>query len=226
MLEKYLNKITCGDCLEVMKALPDNCVDVVCTDPPYGMNFQSNHRQVAHSAIQNDNNLDWLPEWCKELARIIKDDAHLYIFCSWHKVEVFKTELEKHIPVKNILIWCKNNTGMGDLTGDYAPQYEMCIFCNPGGRPLNGGRDSVLLRFARTNNEFHPTQKPNNLINYLIRKSLRGGGLVLDTFSGSCPVAIEAHHLKQDFICVEIDEKYAAEAQQRLEEAKMQLTLF
>lgn len=176
MLEKYLNKITHGDCLEVMKELPANCIGIVVTDPPYGMNFQSNYRQVLHETIQNDNNLDWLPEWCKELARIIKKDAHLYIFCSWHKVEIFKTELEKHIPVKNILIWCKNNTGMGDLAGDYAPQYEMCIFCNPGGRPLNGKRDSVLLRFARTNNGLHPTQKPNDLIRYLIQKSAQQGG--------------------------------------------------
>src|SRR5690606_40391432 len=69
----------------------------------------------------------------------------LYIFCSWHKVDIFKQELEKYFKIKNILIWEKNNTGMGDLYGDYAPKYEMCIFIN-NGKDLNNGRDRKSTR--------------------------------------------------------------------------------
>ena len=53
---------------------------------------------------------------------------------------------------------------MGDLTGDYAPKYEMIIFCSNGKKKLNGNRDSNILKYQRTNNELHPTQKPVKLL--------------------------------------------------------------
>lgn len=175
-IEENLNSIILGDCLEVMKNIPDKSIDLVLTDPPYGMNFQSGYRVIKHEKIQNDNNLDWLSVWVAEIKRIIKENCHLYIFCSWHNIDIFKSEIEKEIPVKNILIWAKNNTGMGDLINDYAPQYEMVLYCNPDNKPLNDGRDSNILRFKRTNNELHPTQKPVDLIEYLVRKSTKWGG--------------------------------------------------
>ena len=92
-----VNKIYNADCLDILKQLPDKCIDLVCTDPPYAMNFQSNYRQIKHKKIENDNNLKWLPEWFKQISRVIKDNAHLYIFCSWHNVDVFKQEIEKYI---------------------------------------------------------------------------------------------------------------------------------
>lgn len=224
MLE--VNKIYLGDCLEVMKDIDDKSIDLLLTDVPYGMNFQSNHRKDKYKHIENDNNLDWLPEWCKEVKRIVKDNAHLYIFCSWHNVDIFKQEIEKYIKVKNILIWVKNNTGMGDLINDYAPKYEMILFCNPNNKPLNDGRDSNILYFNRTNNVNHPTEKPVDMMSYLIRKSTKEGDLVLDTFAGSCPVAISCHNLKRNFICIEKDETYYKQSCERLANVQAQLKLF
>lgn len=220
------NTIINADCLNILRQLPDKCIDLVLTDVPYGMNFQSNYRQVKYKKIENDNNLLWLPEWVKQISRVIKDNAHLYIFCSWHNVEIFKLEIEKYIKVKNILIWAKNNTGMGDLTGDYAPQYEMILYCNPDNKPLNGNRDSNILKFNRTNNENHPTEKPLDMISYLIRKSSNKNDLVLDTFAGSCPVAIACHNLKRRFICIERDKEYYEKSVERLKIAQAQMKLF
>lgn len=225
-IESITNKIINADCMDILKELPDKCIDLLLTDVPYGMNFQSNYRQIKHKKIDNDNNLDWLPEWCNQIARVIKDNAHLYIFCSWHNVDIFKYEIEKYIKVKNILIWAKNNTGMGDLFNDYAPQYEMIIYCNPNNKPLNYGRDSNILRFNRTNNENHPTEKPIDLMTYLISKSSIEGDLVLDTFAGSCPVAIACHNLKRRFICIEKDYDYWKASVERLENAQAQMKLF
>ena len=225
-MDKYINQIINADCLDILKDLPDKCIDLLCTDPPYAMNFQSNHRQIKHKKIENDNNLNWLPEWCEQISRVIKDNAHLYIFCSWHNIDVFKQEIEKYIKVKNILIWAKNNTGMGDLKNDYAPQYEMIIYCNPQNKPLNNSRDSNILRFNRTNNSNHPTEKPISLISYLIDKSSKENDLVLDTFAGSCPVAIACHNLKRRFICIEKDYDYWKASVERLKDAQSQLKLF
>lgn len=225
-VESITNQIINADCMDILKQLPDKCIDLLLTDVPYGMNFQSNYRQIKYNKIQNDDNLNWLPEWCKQISRVVKDNAHLYIFCSWHNVDIFKQEIEKYIKVKNILIWAKNNTGMGDLFNDYAPQYEMIIYCNPNNKPLNYGRDSNILRFNRTNNENHPTEKPIDLMTYLISKSSVEGDLVLDTFAGSCPVAIASHNLKRRFICIEKDIDYYKASVERLKNAQAQMKLF
>ena len=225
-MQDLLNKIHHADCLDILKQLPDKCIDLVLTDPPYGMNFQSGYRQQKHRKIENDNNIDWFPIWIQQINRIKKDDGHLYIFCSFHNVDIFKNEIEKYFDIKNILIWQKNNTGMGDLINDYAPQYELILYCNPNNKPLKGSRDSNILKYKRTNNEMHPTQKPVDLMAYLIKKSSNENDLVLDTFAGSCPVAIACYDMKRNFICVEKDKEYYEASVKRLEDHKKQLTLF
>lgn len=223
-IEPLLNKIHLGDCLEFMKQLPDKCIDLVLTDPPYGMEFQSGYRKEKHKKIENDDNLIWLPEWIAQITRLVKEDAQLYIFCSFHNIEVFLSTIKKSLKVKNILIWRKNNTGMGDLTGDFAPQYEMIIFINVGNKPLLGRRDSNILTFPRTLNSLHPTEKPLDLVRYLASKSVKAG-TVLDTFSGSGTTALACHDLGLDFICVEKDPDYHAASVKRLEQHQKQLRL-
>ena len=219
MKQDIINK----DWEEAIKDIDNNVIDLVVTDPPYGMSFKSNYRKVKHKAIQNDNNLYWLPDWVTELKRVCKEDAHLYIFCSWHNIDVFKKEVGKHFNVKNILIWEKNNTGMGDLEGDYAPKYEMILFCSNGKKKLNGGRDANILKAKRTQNENHPTEKPINLISYLIEKSSEKGDLVLDTFGGSCGTAIASRQKERNCICIEIEEDYCRVAKERLFSTTMSL---
>ena len=219
MKQEIINK----DWEEAIKDIDNNIIDLVVTDPPYGMSFKSNYRKVKHKAIQNDDNLDWLPDWVTELKRVCKEDAHLYIFCSWHNIDVFKKEVGKYFNVKNILIWEKNNTGMGDLEGDYAPKYEMILFCSNGKKKLNGGRDANILKAKRTQNENHPTEKPINLISYLIDKSSNKGDLVLDTFGGSCGTAIASRQRERNCICIEIEQDYCRVANNRLNNTTMSL---
>lgn len=217
MMEQYLNKVTCGDCLPILKSLPDKSIDLVLTDPPYGMSFQSNYRQVQHDKIENDDNLDWLPSLVEESYRVLKDDSHAYFFCSFHNVDVFKQEFQKLFNLKNILIWEKNNTGMGDLFGDYAPQYEMILFCVKGKKDLNDGRDSNILKFQRTQNYFHPTEKPVEIMKYIIGKSSNESNLVLDCFAGGGSTLIACKQLNRNFIGIEREQKYCDIAKDRLD---------
>ncbi len=211
------NKIINADCMDILKQLPDKCIDLVLTDPPYGMNYQSGWRKQKYEKIKDDNNLDWLPDFLNELKRISKDNAIWYVFCSWHNVDVFKQEIQKVRNVKNILIWNKNNFGSGDLFCDFAPKYEMCIFCNEN-KKLNGNRIANVLNFAKTSNELHPTQKPIDLFETLILKASNPNDLVLDCFSGSGTTAIACHKLKRRFICIEKDKDYYEASVKRLEE--------
>ena len=212
----FLDEVTNADWRDAVKQLPDSCIDLVVTDPPYGMSFQSNYRKEKHLKIEGDTDLAWVGGWAKELKRLCKDEAHLYVFCSWHNVDVFKQELGALFNIKNILIWEKNNTGMGDLEGDYAPKYEMCIFCSSGQKKLNGGRDANIIKAKRTNNDNHPTEKPVNLIEYFIEKSSVKGDIVLDTFAGSFSTARAAKKTHRHWLCFEIEPTHVKRARQLL----------
>lgn len=212
--------------MELMSRIQSKSIDLLLTDPPFGMDFQSNYRKVKHEKIKGDVSLDWFPKWIKEIKRVMKEDAHLYIFCSFHKVDVFKQEIEKYFNVKNILIWEKNNTGMGDLYGDYAPKYEMIIFCSNGNKKLKGRRDSNIIKAKKTGNEHHPTEKPINLMEYFIEKSSDVDDLVMDCFSGSGSTAIACHNTNRNFIGCEINTDFFKTSMQRIKNHQSQTKLF
>ena len=212
----FVNEVACVDWEDAIKQVFTNTIDLVLTDPPYGMAYRSNRRKEKHKSIQNDTDLDWLDDWCKELKRVCKDEAHLYIFCSWHNIDVFKQTLGAYFNVKNILVWEKNNHGSGDLLGDYAPKYELIIFCSNGSKKLNGGRSSNVIKCAKMTTDNHPTEKPTNLLRHLIEKSTNKGDLVLDTFAGSFSTARACKEIGRDFICFEVEPEYCKTAKNLL----------
>jgi site-specific DNA-methyltransferase (adenine-specific) len=59
----FLNEVVCSDWKTAVKQLPDHCIDLVVTDPPYGMNFQSNYRNKKHKKIEGDSDLAWVGSW-------------------------------------------------------------------------------------------------------------------------------------------------------------------
>lgn len=214
------------DCMDLLRSMESKTVDLVLTDPPYGMSFQSNSRTIKHKKIENDDNLDWLPEWINEIKRVVKDNSHLYIFCSWHKVDVFKSELEKVFKIKNLIVWHKNGGGMGDLKGGYGGTHELIFFIN-NGKDINGRRDNDVINKAyRTGNEFHPTQKPVNLMSYFIEKSTNDGDLVLDCFTGGGSTPIACIETKRNFIGSEIDLDHYNTSMKRIKIAQDSPTIF
>jgi site-specific DNA-methyltransferase (adenine-specific) len=223
MMEIDLRNI---DCMELLKSIPDKSIDLLLTDPPYGMNFQSNNRIIKHKKIKGDDNLDWISDWMEEINRVVKDDSHLYIWCSWHKVDVFKIAIEKYFNIKNLLVWAKNGGGMGDLKGGYGGSHELLFFVN-NGKDLHGRRDvDVINKAYRTGNEFHPTQKPENLMAWIIEKSSNPGDLVLDCFSGSGSTAIACHQTGRKFIGSEIDIDFYNISMKRINNHMAQTKLF
>jgi len=186
--EKFLNRFICGDCFAEMRELPDACVDLVLTDPPYGIDYQSNRRVTRPKLpkFENDVDLSWVDGWVDEVHRVLKDDRHFYCFTRFDMYPVFYNSISRKFKVKNCLIWTKNNHGSGDLNGSYAPQYEMVIFAVKGKRHLNGPRDSDVLGCENVPSarRFHATQKPVELLRQLIEKSTEPGEVVLDPFAG------------------------------------------
>lgn len=215
--DDFLNKVIQGDCLEIMKEMPDKCVDLLLTDPPYGMDYQSSRRIDKYKKIENDNDLKWLRPFLKESFRIQKDNSHIYLFCNDYAISEFRNELEKAgFTPKRTLVWVKNNHTSGDLEGDYANKTEFILFAQKGRRLLNGNRDTNVLNFNRTLNSFHPTEKPRGLFEHLISKSSEKEETIFDPFLGSGTTAIAAQSLGRNFIGIEISPEYCKIAEERL----------
>ena len=212
-----------GDCLERMREIPDGSVDMVLTDPPYGMGYKSNRRVVRDSfqKIINDSSLDWLDGFCESLCRIMRHNTAAYIFCSWHNVDVFKVALEKYFKIKNLLVWVKNNHGSGDLKGSYAPKHEFVFYIHKGRSLLRDGRRPDILEYKKVSSPkmVHPTEKPIDLLTRLIMDSSIKGDVVFDPFMGSGTTGVAAKNLNRSFIGIELDEHYFTIAQERIHKA-------
>ena len=212
-------KLMLGDCLERMKEIPDGSVDMILTDPPYGMDFQSNYRNEKHARIKGDKSLDWLDDFINEAYRVASNNSAHYFFCSFHHIDKFKQAIEKKFKVKNCLVWEKNNTSMGDLKGDFAPKVEFIIFAHKGRQLIRGRRDANIFKFSRTGNNNHPTEKPVDLCEYLMGKFSDEGMTILDPFMGSGTTGVAAVNLNREFIGIEMDEGYFNIAKERIQRA-------
>jgi site-specific DNA-methyltransferase (adenine-specific) len=208
---EYKNKVIQGDCLQVMKGIPDKSVDCIITDPPYGMKYQSAMRTATpqFKKIENDNNIDWFPEFIKECYRVLKDNSHIYIFCNDYNISKFR-DLQEQAGFKNkrTLVWVKNNHTSGDLLGDYANKTEFINYAQKGRRLLNGGRDTNVLNFSRVSKLEHPTQKPVDLNEYLIKKSTNENDIILDPFAGSGTTGVACKNLNRNYILIEKEPEY------------------
>lgn len=227
------NKIILGDCLEIMKSIPSQSVDMVLCDLPYGT-----------TKCKWDIIIPFEPLW-KEWYRIAKIDAPIVLTASQPFTSVLITSNLKHY--KYNWVWEKSKA-TGYLNAKKMPMKaheDICVFYrkppiyNPQmwqSTPYNKGKAhrptdvygqqiSVLvkndtgLRYPRTVQYFktaesegkalHPTQKPLALFEYLIKTYTNPGDVVLDNCMGSGTTAIAALKTKRKFVGIEKDPKYA-----------------
>ena len=218
-------KLYQGDCLEVMGSIKDKSIDLIVTDPPYLMDYQSNRRKKEDrfDKIKNDKgNYMLIQDYLEECHRIMKDNTAIYCFCSWHNIDFFKNEFEKHFKLKNILVWNKNNHGAGDLKGSYAPKHEFILFGHKGRTLLKEKRIADVIDCPKisSNKLTHPTEKPQDLLEIFIKQSSDVGSIIFDGFMGTGSCGIAAKKLNRKFIGIELDEKYFNIAKDRLENIK------
>jgi site-specific DNA-methyltransferase (adenine-specific) len=209
----YSNELTTiynGDCLDVMDYLIEQGikVDAIITDPPYGMNYDRHIKEKRHDKIKNDISLYWLPEALSKLNNLLSDDSPIFMFCSYHNIDIFKKEFEKVFKLRNILVWDKRGMGMGDLKTTFGATYELILYGNKGRVELNGERDRDVIYSNRTGNNLHPTQKPQDIIQYMIKKTTNVNDLIFDGFAGSFTTCVAAEQLNRRSIGIELEKKY------------------
>jgi site-specific DNA-methyltransferase (adenine-specific) len=203
-----------GDCAKLLAALPDASLDLLLTDPPYGIEYESEHREVNPLAkFENDRLEDLIPLLDQALAlawRKLKDNSHVYLFTSWKTYPQLLPVIEQYFTVQNLLVWVKNNWTAGDLDANYGQIHEFIVFCQKGNRALADPQASDLLRFSRVSEtgRLHLTEKPVALLEYLIGQSSRPGEVVCDPFAGVASTGVAAKNTGRRFLGMELDETW------------------
>ena len=213
--EDFLNKVIEGDCLEVMKDIPDKSIDLVLTDIPYDMvNRKSQGLRKLDKGDADVANFS-LEELLGEFMRITK--GSLYVFCGFGQISKIALTFKDNQINPRLIIWEKVNPSPmnGDVT--WLSGIEPCVFAKFPNAVFNGHCRNTVLRYPISRSESgHPTEKNIELFKDLINVSSHKGAVVLDSFLGSGTTAIACKQLKRNFIGIEISPEYCEIARQRL----------
>lgn len=212
-------KLLQGDCLELMKDIPDGSVDCVITDPPYMSAMQHNGHMTDFSDC---NNLKpFFLSLSRELARVLTPRGSVYWFCDWRSYPFYFSILTQVLPVKNMLVWDKG-AGVGTF---YTYEYELCIFATKNKQFRAKGARNIIKSpcfysgAKKTDGEkVHPTQKPVGLIELFLSHATNPGDTVLDCFMGSGTTGVACIRNGRNFIGMELQEKYFEIAKNRIED--------
>ena len=219
-----------GDAMRVLNALPPESVQAVITDPPYGIAYQSAWRTdkaKRHAKIAGDD----LPcvWWLPAAARCLSVGGCLVCFCRWDVAEAFRSAIGwAGLDVVAQLVWDRMVHGMGDLTGEPAPQHDLMWFAVKGRYALPGRRPTSVYREQRLSGDelTHPCEKPVGLMADIASDFAPPDGTVLDPFMGSGTTGIGCMQTGRKFIGCELDPTHYATALRRLRHADGAGSLF
>ena len=225
-----------GDCLEVMKDIPDNSIDLVVTDCPYHIvsggctniprkdepsgifNRRNTFTQKnAKSGKLFDNNDIKFKDWLPDVYRVLKDGTHCYIMINARNLKELQQEAENvGFKFQNIIIWNKGNVTPNRY---YLNAYEMILMLRKGkAKNINnmGCKNIVDIKNIREN-KLHPTEKPVELNELFTKNSSELGDTILDPFMGVGSCGLACKNTNRNFIGIELDEKYFNIAKERIE---------
>lgn len=234
------------DCVDGMAdRLEENEVDLVVTDPPYGVDIdisdsmgrvkETQHLGTVEADHDIEEAIDLWDATMTEIDRVASPQAHMYCFASWKTAGAFRETIEAHgWTVQNYLVWVKKDAsqiaafGTGSMPR-WGYKHEFIIFAvRDDARPLDGYPDDVLeyteARWADVEEQetVHPTQKPVGLLEELIEHSSEKGDLVIDPFAGSGATGEAACKLGRATQLWELEEAYIPVIERRVHQAKRQ----
>lgn len=234
-----------GDCIELMDNIEDESVDLIITDPPYGIDY-STYRTKSRK-IANDDNLDWVGDFTKQCGRVLKRGHHIYCFVDpEYSPEFIIGFRENGFKIRNLLTIPRAVKGNGG-NRIFQQQHEFCIFATKGkkteGRNFNETKilkpSEGYLKDKRykpkewlyrlpdywhwttasvhnAKNKLHPTEKNVEALRYMVELSSNEGDLVLDPFMGSGSTGEACLNLNRRFYGIENDDIYFSIAENRL----------
>jgi len=235
--EDFINNIICGDCLTIMRQMPDECLDLVVTSPPYNLkNSTGNGMKDGRGSLwkksslrdgaytTHDDNMPY-PEYIKwqrnsltEMMRLIKDDGAIFYNHKWRVQKGLmqdRREIIQGFPVRQIIIW-NRKTRINFNQGYFAPQFEVIYVIAKRNFKLVKGATALgdVWEFLAEKNNPHPAPFPVALIERII--SSTHAKTILDPFSGSGTTAIAALNLNRNYIGIDISPEYCESAKNRI----------
>lgn len=205
-----VNQVLQGDCTRVLRQLPDECIDLVVTDPPYGVCYQDSFgRKVAH-----DDDLSQVLGAFVDVYRVLKPNTLCVSFYGWSQIDAFFGAWRQagFRPVGHI-VWAK----------DYATRSRFLNYRHEQAYVLAKGRPSLPAKpiddiqpWTYSGNPDHPTQKSEHILTPIIEAFTQLGDIVLDPFAGSGSTLVAAAMTGRRFVGIELEQKYCAIAQTRL----------
>lgn len=241
----FINRIVCGDAVEVMKQIPDGAVDLVVTSPPYNLKNSTGNGMKdgrggkwANAALQNgythhddcmphDEYVRWQRDCLTQMMRIIPEDGAIFYNHKW-RVQAGLLQDRQDIvggfPVRQIIIW-KRKGGLNFNAGYFLPTYEVIyLIAKPRFKlaPHANAQGDTWEFMQEMNNE-HPAAFPVNLIDRIVSSTT--ANIVLDPFMGSGTTAVSAVNFGRSFIGIDISPEYCEMARGRVKQHQAQARL-
>lgn len=242
MIDQYLNKITCGDCYELIKEIPDGSIDCIYTDIPYLYDRGGASQSPLSQRIKHEHNevladirdgIDY--SLLQEFMRVMKK-VNCFIWCSKSQIYDilnFFLNIDNREIFFEVLTWNKTNPTPA-TNGVWLPDIEYCLYFRESGVLLNDGYEHKSKWYVSPINKRdkdifeHPTIKPLPLVRRHIMHTTSPNDIVLDCFMGSGTTAIACNEIGRQFIGFEIDPKWCNIANDRLNniDTRGQISLF
>ena len=217
-----------GDCLELMKDIPDGSVDLVLTDPPYIVETSGGGLYKGES-VKYNKEIEFMKNGfsenvLEEICRIMKK-INVYFFCSQKQIPIL---IDFFVNKKkcnwNLICWHKTNV-VPACGNKYLTDTEYILFFREKGVKVYGTYGTKKTYYVTPTNQKekklygHPTIKPQEILKNLIVNSTTENGVVLDCFMGSGSTGVACVNTNRRFIGIELDEGYFNIAKKRIEEA-------
>lgn len=215
------HRLACGDCRDlslVRKLIGGSRVNLVITDPPYGVSYVEGKSHFGHIKkdvpILNDNFTDeksysqFTTDWLNTMKGFLDVKNACYIFNSDRMIFSLREGMnDSGFRLAQLLIWVKSNQVIGRR--DYLAAHELIAYGWYGAHSFYKSKDRSVLYYPKPiKSPLHPTTKPLGLIRRLMLNSSKIGDLVYDPFSGSGTTLIAAEQTKRRCLAVEIDPGY------------------
>jgi len=246
-MQKFLNKIICGDCIEVLGKVRKPFADLIFADPPFNIGYKYDK---YYDKVKSKNYIGWTKEWMAVCKKVLKPHGSFYIAIADEyaaNVKIIADALGLFL--RNWLIWhytfgqqTKNkfarshthifyfvNDEKNFTFNDYAvrvPSDRQLIYNDKRANPAGKMPDDVWSQYSRVCGTFkertgwHPCQMPESLLKRIIAASSNPGDCVLDPFSGSGTTAAAAYQLDRNYVAVEVSQRYVENAKKRLADLK------
>lgn len=214
-----MNKLIHGDCLKILKGVPNDKVDLTLTDIPYGeCNRDDNglrNLNKENADIETFN----LQEFLKEVYRVTK--GTIIIFCGQHQISeiknFFQEKQDKNKGTVRQLIWEKTNPSPMNGQHIYLSGIENAVWFKKRGGTFNAHCKNTVFRYPCGRSKLHPTEKNHDLLKELILDNSNEGDLILDPCMGSGSHLYVASNLGRNCIGIELDNNYFEIAKNRIE---------